>query len=64
MCAKELRGRTIWLSVWHSDLFGKNDFLGEVVLPVAELDLEEAAPKWYQLQDRVRSITFILASLR
>ncbi|XP_023347926.1 synaptotagmin-like protein 2 [Eurytemora carolleeae] len=26
----EVERRTMWISVWHSDMFGRNDFLGEV----------------------------------
>ncbi len=28
--SSEIGRRTMWVSVWHSDMFGRNDFLGEV----------------------------------
>jgi hypothetical protein len=30
MPLQEVERRTMWVSVWHSDMFGRNDFLGEV----------------------------------
>ena len=49
----EVRARTLWLSVWDWDRFGRNLFLGEVRLPLANLDLTSTADQWYQLQDKV-----------
>jgi hypothetical protein len=46
-------GRSLWLTVWHSDLFGRNDFLGEVLLPLGHDIFENAGLKWYPLQDKV-----------
>ena len=48
--------RTLWLSVWHSDTFGRNDFLGEVMLPMGDVALDDGGPRWYTLQERVRFI--------
>ena len=41
------------MSVWHSDMFGRNDFLGEVMLPLVGQHLDDPTPKWYSLLDRV-----------
>ncbi|GFS31857.1 synaptotagmin-like protein 5 [Trichonephila inaurata madagascariensis] len=49
----ELVIRTLWLSVWHSDRFGRNDFLGEVMLPLGSDVIESSGSKWYPLQERV-----------
>ncbi len=50
----ELQSRTLWLSVWDADKFGRNQFLGEVRLPLSSLDLTTARDwKWYDLQDEV-----------
>ena len=50
----EIERRTLWISVWHSDMFGRNDFLGEVMLPMAgQIVAEDSSPKWYSLQERV-----------
>lgn len=49
----ELESRTLWVSVWHSDMFGRNDFLGEVVITLADTVFDDVSPKWYPLQDRV-----------
>ena len=45
----------MWLTVWHSDMFGRNDFLGEVMLPLQGVPMDDPTPRWYGLQDRVRS---------
>ncbi|CAH2071484.1 unnamed protein product, partial [Iphiclides podalirius] len=47
-----LSTRTLWLSVWHADMFGRNDFLGEVALPLADLVFDDPAPAWYKLHER------------
>ena len=49
----ELTSRTLWLSVWDWDRFGKNRFLGEVRLPLSSLDLQDTTDQWYQLKDKV-----------
>ena len=44
--------------MWHSDLFGKNFFLGEARIPIGQLvdsgySLETPAPKWFALSEKV-----------
>ena len=53
MPRNEVERRTMWISVWHSDMFGRNDFLGEVMMPMAGQVFDDPAAKWYSLQDRV-----------
>lgn len=53
MTVSEITGRFLWLSVWHSDIFGRNDFLGEVTLPLGFEVFETPGLKWYPLQERV-----------
>ena len=45
--------RTLWVSVWHSDIFGRNDFLGELNLPLSAEVFKNTGLKWYPLQERV-----------
>ena len=52
----DLENRTLWLTVWHSDMFGRNDFLGEVTLPLAGRIFDDPTPHWYQLQERVSTL--------
>ncbi|CAG4992294.1 unnamed protein product [Parnassius apollo] len=47
-----LSARTLWLSVWHADMFGRNDFLGEVTLPLADVVFDDPAPMWHKLHER------------
>ncbi len=49
----ELDSRTLWLSVWDWDRFGRNQFLGEVHLPLSSLDLRDTGEHWHVLQDKV-----------
>ena len=55
----EVERRTMWMSVWHSDMFGRNDFLGEVMMPLHGLMLDDPSPKWYSLSDRVSTSHFL-----
>ena len=55
----DLENRTLWLTVWHSDMFGRNDFLGEVTLPLAGRIFDDPTPHWYQLQERVSTSMFV-----
>uniref|UniRef100_A0A0L8G3J5 C2 domain-containing protein n=1 Tax=Octopus bimaculoides TaxID=37653 RepID=A0A0L8G3J5_OCTBM len=48
----ELENRTLWLTVWHNDRFGRNDFLGEVTIPFDYYRFEGPTLKWHQLQQR------------
>ncbi|XP_015909187.1 uncharacterized protein [Parasteatoda tepidariorum] len=52
----EMEIRTLWLSVWHSDRFGRNDFLGEVMLPLGNDTFENNGLKWYPLQERMETL--------
>lgn len=52
-----LETRTLWLTVWHSDMFGRNDFLGEVMMTLENKVFDDPTPMWYNLQERV-STTF------
>ncbi len=47
--------RALLLSVWHSDMFGRNDFLGETrVILAANLHADAPArPQWFPLTRRV-----------
>ncbi|XP_073985722.1 bitesize [Rhodnius prolixus] len=47
-----LEHRTLWLSVWHSDMFGRNDFLGEVLMPLENKVFDDPNYKFYTLQER------------
>ncbi|KAJ8314966.1 hypothetical protein KUTeg_007116 [Tegillarca granosa] len=51
----ELENRTLWVTVWHSDKFGRNDFLGEVTINFDYFRFSDSAPKWYSLQERFES---------
>ena len=48
-----LLGRTLWLSVWDWDRFGRNQFLGEVRVALKEFDLSTYTERWYLLKDKV-----------
>ena len=48
-----LESRTLWLTVWHSDMFGRNDFLGEVSINLQGKVFDNPQPQWYMLQERV-----------
>ncbi|XP_043252616.1 uncharacterized protein LOC122397499 isoform X1 [Colletes gigas] len=52
MSLSGLETRTLWLTVWHSDMFGRNDFLGEVQMPLENKIFDDPTPKWYPLQER------------
>ena len=48
-----LETRTLWLTVWHSDMFGRNDFLGEVSVNLQGRLFDNPQSQWYTLQERV-----------
>jgi len=52
MPLSEVERRTMWVSVWHSDMFGRNDFLGEVMMPMQGQVFDDPSSKWFTLQDR------------
>lgn len=53
MSLNSLESRTLWLTVWHSDMFGRNDFLGEVTINLQGKVFDNPQPQWYSLQERV-----------
>ncbi|KAF6207899.1 hypothetical protein GE061_016348 [Apolygus lucorum] len=53
---KDLELRTLWLTVWHSDMFGRNDFLGEVLMPLENKIFDDPHPKYYTLQERSETL--------
>jgi synaptotagmin-like protein len=53
MALNSLESRTLWLTVWHSDMFGRNDFLGEVMMGLQDKVFDNPQPQWYILQERV-----------
>jgi len=61
MPLEEVERRTLWLTVWHSDMFGRNDFLGEVMLPINTIPLDDPQPRWFSLQDRTEPLSEELA---
>ena len=54
----ELENRTLWLTVWHNDRLGRNDFLGEVTIPMDTYRFGDSTPKTYPLQSRVLVLLF------
>ncbi|XP_064628032.1 synaptotagmin-like protein 4 isoform X9 [Lineus longissimus] len=57
LCKSELESRTLWISVWHNDTFGRNAFLGEVLMPMDYYEFQDPTPEWHQLQERPRERT-------
>ena len=53
MPLQEVERRTMWVSVWHSDMFGRNDFLGEV----SELSLTPIS--YFKVKKEVQEIFII-----
>lgn len=53
MPLSSLESRSLWLTVWHSDMFGRNDFLGEVTINLQGKVFDNPHPQWYSLQERV-----------
>lgn len=58
MPLNSLETRTLWLTVWHSDMFGRNDFLGEVTINLQGIVFDNPQPQWYTLQERVSIYEF------
>ncbi len=56
MSTSEIDSRTLWLSVWDWDRFGRNQFLGEVRLTLSSLDLSDTSEHWHSLQDKVNKL--------
>lgn len=57
-----LESRTLWLSVWHSDMFGRNDFLGEVTMALENKVFDDPMPRFYTLQERSEPLEELLSS--
>ncbi|XP_011905330.1 PREDICTED: synaptotagmin-like protein 5 isoform X4 [Cercocebus atys] len=49
----QLETRTLQLSVWHYDRFGRNSFLGEVEIPFDSWNFENPTDEWFALQPKV-----------
>ncbi|XP_040857822.1 synaptotagmin-like protein 5 isoform X2 [Ochotona curzoniae] len=49
----QLETRTLQLSVWHYDRFGRNSFLGEVEIPFDSWNFENPSDEWFALQPKV-----------
>ncbi|XP_041351708.1 uncharacterized protein LOC121370499 isoform X2 [Gigantopelta aegis] len=49
----EIENRVLWVTVWHNDRFGRNDFLGEVMISLECYKFGDSAPRWYLLQERL-----------
>ncbi|XP_068919577.1 synaptotagmin-like protein 5 [Petaurus breviceps papuanus] len=49
----QLETRTLQLSVWHYDQFGRNSFLGEVEIPFDSWNFENPSDEWFVLQPKV-----------
>ncbi|GCC26841.1 synaptotagmin-like protein 1 [Chiloscyllium punctatum] len=58
----ELQSRTLNLSVWHSDHFGRNLFLGEVEIQLESWDWSNIKPTSYILQPRIAAPTNMIHS--
>ncbi|GLH10864.1 Protein kinase C, brain isozyme [Gryllus bimaculatus] len=56
-----LETRTLWLTVWHSDMFGRNDFLGEVMMSLENKVFDDPTPHWYPLQERTEPFDDVLS---
>jgi synaptotagmin-like protein len=56
-----LETRTLWLTVWHSDMFGRNDFLGEVMMTLENKVFDDPTPVWYNLQERTEPFDDMLS---
>ncbi|XP_032909430.1 synaptotagmin-like protein 5 isoform X5 [Catharus ustulatus] len=53
----QLETRTLQLSVWHYDRFGRNSFLGEVEIPFDSWNFENQGDEWFVLQPKVEIVT-------
>lgn len=46
----------MWLTVWHSDIFGRNTFLGEVILNLKGFIFDDPQPRSYRLEERTEML--------
>ena len=53
-----LSSRTLWFSVWDWDRFGKNEFLGEVRVPLTEAKLDGQS-QLYGLSDNSNVVSSV-----
>ncbi|NXL76539.1 SYTL5 protein, partial [Leptocoma aspasia] len=53
----QLETRTLQVSVWHYDRFGRNSFLGEVEIPFDSWNFESQGDEWFVLQPKVEAVT-------
>ncbi|XP_014732322.1 PREDICTED: synaptotagmin-like protein 5 [Sturnus vulgaris] len=53
----QLETRTLELSVWHYDRFGRNSFLGEVEIPFDSWNFENQGDEWFVLQPKMEVVT-------
>ncbi|KFQ42734.1 Synaptotagmin-like 5, partial [Nestor notabilis] len=53
----QLETRTLQLSVWHYDRFGRNSFLGEVEIPFDSWNFENQGDEWFALQPKMEVVT-------
>ncbi|XP_053562440.1 synaptotagmin-like protein 5 isoform X2 [Bombina bombina] len=49
----QLETRTLQLTVWHNDRFGRNSFLGEVDVPLDSWNFENKDDEWFTLQPKM-----------
>ncbi|CAK9294474.1 unnamed protein product [Gordionus sp. m RMFG-2023] len=52
----ELRNRSLEIGVYHREIFGKNVFLGQVIINLNNYKFQDLLPKWYKLKNRENSI--------
>eukprot|EP00794_Sanderia_malayensis_P000447 gene447-1088_t len=56
MSLVDLRSRVLFVSIWNFDRFGRNIFLGEVVVPMDEQiednALDQGRAEWYELREK------------
>jgi synaptotagmin-like protein len=46
---------TVWIAVWHNDRFGRNVFLGDLVVPLDGYQFG-SQPDWFKLQQQGREL--------
>jgi hypothetical protein len=55
-----LDSRVLWISVWHKEQFGRNEFFGEVNMSLVDTNVDGGdVPYWYKLQPKVGVIVLI-----
>lgn len=51
---EDLKNRTMWISVWHSDVFCRNNFLGQLIMPLENKIFDNPKAEWHPLSGKVR----------